>query len=137
MKPSLRSRGTLKDIAHAVGVSHTSVSNAFSRHDQLSFQLRERILAVARSMSYPGPNPAARMLRTGFAQTIAVVADSIPRAFEDQTVAHFLAGARPVRSEALACFLWRADHRLPNASGQPRSMALLCIRCQGTRVRFA
>ena len=73
MKPSLRARGTLKDVANAVGVSHTTVSNAFNRPDQLSPKLRETIVAAARSMSYSGPNPAARMLRTGFARAIAVV----------------------------------------------------------------
>lgn len=94
MKPSLRTRGTLRDVASVVGVSHTTVSNAYNRHDQLSPELREKILAVARSMSYPGPNPAARMLRTGFAQTIAVVlADPMPRALGDQATALFLAGA--------------------------------------------
>jgi DNA-binding LacI/PurR family transcriptional regulator len=93
MKPSLRARGTLKDVAKAVGVSHTTVSNAFNRPDQLSSVLRERIVATARSMNYPGPNPAARMLRTGFARTIAVVwTDPMPHAFEDQAAASFLAG---------------------------------------------
>jgi DNA-binding LacI/PurR family transcriptional regulator len=93
MKPSLRARGTLRDVASAVGVSHTTVSNAFNRPDQLSPKLRETIVAVARSMNYSGPNPAARMLRTGFSRTIAVVwTDPMPHAFEDQAAASFLAG---------------------------------------------
>jgi DNA-binding LacI/PurR family transcriptional regulator len=100
MKPSLKARATLKDVARAVGVSHTTVSNAFSRPDQLSSDLRERILAAARSMSYPGPNPAARMLRTGFAKTIAVVwTDPMPHAFEDQAAAAFLAGVAEACAE--------------------------------------
>jgi hypothetical protein len=45
MKPSLRARGTLKDVANAVGVSHTTVSNAFNRPDQLSHKLRKAHLA--------------------------------------------------------------------------------------------
>ncbi|HEY5706025.1 MAG TPA: LacI family DNA-binding transcriptional regulator [Terrimicrobiaceae bacterium] len=93
MKPSLKARGTLKDVANAVGVSHTTVSNAFNRPDQLSPKLRETIVATARSMNYSGPNPAARMLRTGFARTIAVVwTDPMPHAFEDQAASSFLAG---------------------------------------------
>ena len=100
MKPSLKARGTLKDVAKTVGVSHTTVSNAFNRPDQLSSDLRERILAAARSMSYPGPNPAARMLRTGFARTIAVVwTDPMPHAFEDQAAAAFLAGVAEACAE--------------------------------------
>jgi hypothetical protein len=110
MKPSLRARGTLKDVAKAVGVSHTTVSNAFNRPDQLSSGLRERVVATARSMSYPGPNPAARMLRTGFARTIAVVwTDPMPHAFEDQAAAAFLAGVAGGRkpNETLGCFWFR------------------------------
>ena len=40
-------RVTLQTIADHVGVSRMTVSNAFSRPDQLSATLRERILAVA------------------------------------------------------------------------------------------
>ncbi|MGB9276947.1 MAG: LacI family DNA-binding transcriptional regulator, partial [Terrimicrobiaceae bacterium] len=106
MKPSLKARGTLKDVAKTVGVSHTTVSNAFNRPDQLSSDLRERILTAARSMSYPGPNPAARMLRTGFAKTIAVVwTDPMPHAFEDQAAAAFLAGVAEACAERDLCLL--------------------------------
>jgi DNA-binding LacI/PurR family transcriptional regulator len=93
MKPTLKARGTLKDVAHLVGVSHTTVSNAFSRPDQLSGELRQQILAAARSLNYPGPNPAARMLRTGFAGTIAVVyADPLHHAFQDPATSAFFSG---------------------------------------------
>lgn len=93
MKPSLKARGTLMDVAKAVGVSHTTVSNAFNRPDQLSPELREKIIATARSMKYSGPNPAARMLRTGFARTVAVVwSDLLYRAFEDPAASAFLGG---------------------------------------------
>jgi hypothetical protein len=57
LKPTLKARGTLRDVARLVGVSHTTVSNAFSRPNQLSPELREKILAAARSVQYPGPNP--------------------------------------------------------------------------------
>ena len=65
MRPSMKARGTLNDVAKIVGVSAASVSYAFSRPDQLSSELREKILATARSLNYPGPNPAARMLGPG------------------------------------------------------------------------
>jgi len=93
MKPTLKARGTLRDVAHLVGVSHTTVSNAFSRPDQLSPELREKILAAARSVNYPGPNPAARMLMSGFANTIALVyADPLYHAFEDPATSAFVGG---------------------------------------------
>ena len=100
MKPSLRARGTLKDVAKVVGVSHTTVSNAFNRPDQLSTKLRESVLAAARSISYSGPNPAARMLRIGFAKTIAVVwTDPMAQAFEDLAAVSFLSGVAEARAE--------------------------------------
>jgi DNA-binding LacI/PurR family transcriptional regulator len=100
MKPSLRARGTLKDVAKVVGVSHTTVSNAFNRPDQLSTKLRESVLAAARSMNYSGPNPAARMLGTGFAKTIAVVwTDPMPHAFEDEAAMSFLSGVAEACAE--------------------------------------
>jgi DNA-binding LacI/PurR family transcriptional regulator len=93
MKPSLKARGTLRDVARLVGVSHTTVSNAFSRPDQLSPDLRAKILAAARSLNYPGPNPAARMLMSGFANTIALVyADPLYHAFEDPATSAFVGG---------------------------------------------
>jgi DNA-binding LacI/PurR family transcriptional regulator len=93
MKPSLNARGTLIDIARQVGVSGATVSNAFNRPDQLSAKLREKILATARSLNYSGPNPAARMLRTGFSGTIAVVyPDSLLRPFENPVVTALLGG---------------------------------------------
>ena len=93
MKPSLKARGTLRDVAHLVGVSHTTVSNAFSRPDQLSPELREKIMAAARSLHYPGPNPAARMLVSGFANSIALVyADPLYHAFEDPATSAFVGG---------------------------------------------
>jgi DNA-binding LacI/PurR family transcriptional regulator len=93
MKPTLKARGTLRDVARLVGVSHTTVSNAFSRPDQLSPELREKILAAARSVNYSGPNPAAQMLTRGFANTIALVyADPLYHAFEDPATSAFVGG---------------------------------------------
>ena len=42
-----------------------TVSNAFSRPDQLSAELRERVLATAGELGYVGPDPAARALARG------------------------------------------------------------------------
>jgi DNA-binding LacI/PurR family transcriptional regulator len=50
-------RVTLQTIADHVGVSRMTVSNAFSRPDQLSARLRGRVLAVADELGYVGPDP--------------------------------------------------------------------------------
>ena len=100
MKPSLKARGTLADIARLVGVSSATVSNAFNRPDQLSSKLREKILTTARSLNYSGPNPAARMLNTGFSGTIAVVYPyPLRRPFEDAAAASLLGGVADACSE--------------------------------------
>src|SRR3954447_16519 len=53
-------RVTLQTIADRVGVSRMTVSNAFSRPDQLSAELRERILAAADQRRDAGAAPARR-----------------------------------------------------------------------------
>jgi DNA-binding LacI/PurR family transcriptional regulator len=107
MKPSLKARGTLKDVAQLLGISHTTVSNAYSRPDQLSNELRKKILAAARSLNYPGPNPAARMLRTGIAGTIAVMyAAPLHHAFQDPAASAFMSGvAEACAQRSLALLL--------------------------------
>ena len=66
---------TLATVAAAVGVSRMTVSNAFNRPDQLSPELRERILKVARQLGYSGPNPLARTLSRGETGNVGVVFD--------------------------------------------------------------
>lgn len=56
---------TMKVLAQHLGVSVATVSNAFSRPDQLSTQLREHILAAADQLGYLGPHAAGRALRSG------------------------------------------------------------------------
>jgi DNA-binding LacI/PurR family transcriptional regulator len=100
MKPSLKDRGTLTDVAKLVGVSVASVSYAFNRPELLTPKLRKKILAAARSLNYPGPNPAARMLRTGFAGFIAVVyASPLYHVFQDPAASAFLSGVAKACSE--------------------------------------
>lgn len=83
-------RVTLQTVAAAVGVSRMTVSNAFSRPDQLSPALRERILATAAELGYSGPDPAARALARGQVGAVGVVmTDSLGDAFLDPVAAAF------------------------------------------------
>jgi DNA-binding LacI/PurR family transcriptional regulator len=128
MKPSLRERGTLRDVAKVVGVSHTTVSNAFNRPDQLSPKLRQSILTAARSMNYSGPNPAARMLGTGFAKTIAVVwTDPMPHAFEDEAAVSFLSGVAEACAERSLNLLLLQGGKFSSRSVQTAAMDGLII----------
>jgi DNA-binding LacI/PurR family transcriptional regulator len=81
---------TLQTIADRVGVSRMTVSNAFSRPDQLSAGLRERILGVAAELGYAGPDPAARNLARGKAGTVGLLTDSLSHAFDDEVTAGFV-----------------------------------------------
>ncbi|SCF04925.1 DNA-binding transcriptional regulator, LacI/PurR family [Micromonospora viridifaciens] len=84
---------TLQDVADAVGVSRSTVSNAYSRPDQLSAALRTKILDAARRLGYPGPNPTARSLRRGVVGAIGVLFTSqLSYAFTDPFAVRFLTG---------------------------------------------
>ncbi len=85
-------RVTLQTIADRVGVSRMTVSNAFSRPDQLSPALRARILSAAEELGYAGPDPAARALAKGSTGAIGVLlTDSLQVAFTDEFATGFLA----------------------------------------------
>jgi DNA-binding LacI/PurR family transcriptional regulator len=84
-------RVTLQTIAERVGVSRMTVSNAFSRPDQLSPALRERILAAAEELGYVGPDPTARALARGSTGAIGVLlTESLHHAFVDEVATGFL-----------------------------------------------
>jgi DNA-binding LacI/PurR family transcriptional regulator len=84
-------RVTLQTVADAVGVSRMTVSNAFSRPDQLSAELRDRVLAAAAELGYVGPDPAARALARGSTGVVGVVFTTDLRiAFSDDVAAAFL-----------------------------------------------
>src|SRR5262249_42739345 len=74
-QPRSHRQATLATVAEALGVSRMTVSNAYNRPNQLSPALRERVLATARELGYPGPNPVARTLSRGEAGAIGLVLD--------------------------------------------------------------
>lgn len=88
-----RQRLTLRDLAVSLGVSKTTVSNAFSRPDQLSPELRARVLEAARTAGYAGPDPVARMLMTRRAGAIGLILpESLPFALDDPVASELIRG---------------------------------------------
>jgi DNA-binding LacI/PurR family transcriptional regulator len=86
-------RVTLQTIADALGVSRTTVSNAYNRPDQLAPELRERILDTARRLGYAGPDAAARRLRTGRAEAVGLLfTEDLSYAFTDPAAVLLLQG---------------------------------------------
>ncbi|MDQ1620362.1 MAG: hypothetical protein QOE19_2931 [Actinomycetota bacterium] len=84
-------RVTLQTVADRVGVSRMTVSNAFSKPDQLSAALRQRILAAADELGYVGPDPAARALARGTSGAVGVLlTESLTYAFTDEVATGFL-----------------------------------------------
>ena len=85
-------RVTLQTIADRLGVSRMTVSNAFSRPDQLSADLRAQVLAVADELGYVGPNPAARALASGNAGNVGLLmSDSLRYTVTDHVAVALLA----------------------------------------------
>lgn len=91
--PARRRRATLASLAAELNVSRTTISNAYNRPDQLSADLRERVLATAKRLGYPGPDPVARSLRTRRAGAVGLVlTEPLNYAFSDPAAVSFVAG---------------------------------------------
>ncbi|MEM8705648.1 MAG: LacI family DNA-binding transcriptional regulator [Actinomycetota bacterium] len=92
---------TLQTLADELGVSRTTVSNAYNRPEQLSDELRDRILATATRLGYAGPSAAARVLRTGRHHAIGVVfTNDLRFVFSDPDTTTFLQGVAEACADA-------------------------------------
>lgn len=92
---------TLQTIADAMNVSRATVSNAFNRPDQLTPQLREKILAKAKELKYGGPDAAAAVLRKGRTNTIGVIfTEALSYALTDPVALSVLQGIAKETEEA-------------------------------------
>jgi LacI family transcriptional regulator len=67
----------LKQLASSLGLSITTVSRALDGYPDVAVKTRERVQRAARAMGY-SPNTAARNLRRGSAEAIAVVLPTEP-----------------------------------------------------------
>ena len=91
--PAPRRRATLASLAAELKVSRTTISNAYNRPDQLSADLRERVLATAKRLGYAGPDPVARSLRTRRAGAIGLLlTEPLDYSFSDPAALDFVAG---------------------------------------------
>lgn len=76
---------TIKDIARAAGVSHTTVSRALKGNPAISPETTRRIRELAQRMGYT-PNTVAQNLLAQRTQTVGVVVTSIADPFFPQVV---------------------------------------------------
>lgn len=111
------SRVTLKTVAAAVGVSPATVSNAYNRPDQLSAELRSRILDVAAELGFTGPDAAGRALRTGRSGAVGVLLTGyLSYAFSDPYAVGLLAGLASAVEDTTSIVLLPLRH---DADGVP------------------
>lgn len=84
---------TMKTLAAQLGVSATTVSNAYSKPDRLSPELRQHIMATAKELGYCGPSAAGRALRSGRNDVCGFLFGAeLSHAFSDPYTVLFLAG---------------------------------------------
>jgi DNA-binding LacI/PurR family transcriptional regulator len=100
IKP-MQKKLTVKSVAEILGVSTATISNAFNRPDQLSKELRLKILEECARIGYHGPNPAARSLRTGSTGVVGIMlAEKLTYNFSDPCAIEFLEGVSQVLDDA-------------------------------------
>jgi DNA-binding LacI/PurR family transcriptional regulator len=117
-------------LAAELKVSRTTISNAYNRPDQLSTDLRERVLATAKRLGYPGPDPVARSLRTRKAGAVGLmITEPLNYSFSDPAALDFVAGLAESCEEAGQGLLLVAIG--PNRSVEDGSAAVLAAGVDG------
>jgi DNA-binding LacI/PurR family transcriptional regulator len=105
-------RVRLRDVADRAGVSVGSASQAFGRPELVSDDVRERVLAAAAKLGYPGPDPAARRLRLGRAEAVGLIfSERLAYQFTDPAAPPFLRGVALGMREAPTGLLLIPDSR--------------------------
>jgi DNA-binding LacI/PurR family transcriptional regulator len=112
-------RVRLRDVAERAGVSVGSASQAFGRPELVSDDVRERVLAAAEELGYPGPDPAARRLRTGRAGAIGLIfSERLAYQFTDPASPPFLRGVSLAIQKAPTGLLLVPDSRQRDEAAQ-------------------
>ncbi len=82
---------TLKDIAHKIGYSITTVSRALAGYDDVAESTRQLVRKTANEMGYH-PDVTARRLRKQRTDTIGIIVPTYGSRFSDPFFGEFLAG---------------------------------------------
>ncbi|MFN0084786.1 MAG: LacI family DNA-binding transcriptional regulator [Blastocatellia bacterium] len=93
---------TLADIAEALGISKMTVSRAINDDPNINAATRERVLEVARQMSYQ-PNLQARGLTTNRSYLLGLIVPDLMHSYYAEIANAVAAMARPAGYEILIC----------------------------------
>ncbi|MFN8492917.1 MAG: LacI family DNA-binding transcriptional regulator [Caldilineaceae bacterium] len=99
---------TIKDIAKAAGVSHTTVSRALRGDERITADTTERILRLAEELGYV-PNSIAQSLTSQRTNTIGMLVTSVA----DPVVMDILDGAENIAQKLGYCIFLSTSHDDP------------------------
>ncbi|MFQ5576632.1 MAG: LacI family DNA-binding transcriptional regulator [Anaerolineae bacterium] len=99
---------TIKDIARAAGVSHTTVSRALRKHPAISAETTSRIQKLAQEMSYT-PSAVAQSLAARRTRTIGMVVTTI----SDPFISRVVEGVERVAQDAGYSVFLSSSHNTP------------------------
>src|SRR5579875_2239310 len=91
----MRKKVTIKDVAKAVGVTPTTVSNVLNGTNRISDETRRRVLQAVEELQYT-PNMSARALVKRRTYTIGLFIPASPRVLSDSYFAEALRGMTEV-----------------------------------------
>lgn len=89
----------LKQLAHALGISQTTVSRALNGFPEVSEKTRRKVLDMAQQLNY-SPSPHATKLATGKSKTIGHVVPQADHMMINPLFSDFIAGAGETYSDA-------------------------------------
>ena len=114
-----QARVRLRDVAERAGVSVGSASQAFGRPELVSDEVRAKVLKAADELGYPGPDPAARRLRTGRAGALGLIfSERLRYQFTDPAAPAFLGGVAQALEGANMGLLLVPDSRFREATAE-------------------
>jgi LacI family transcriptional regulator len=131
----------LKELAHLLNLSQTTVSRALNGYPEVNEKTRQRVLQAVKTTGYR-PNKAAQRLATGKARSIGLVMPTAPGRDTDLHFAEFLSGLGEVCiSEDIQLVVnpsrpedEEATFRRLAASGTVDAIFLAYIRRSDTRI---
>ena len=117
---------SLKAIAHALGLSVTTVSRALNGYDDVAEETRLRIQQEARRRGYR-PNAVARRLKTGRSNAVGLLFPVAPLPFNDASFVEMMGAIAQSLARADIDLLIIADDTHDDHRGMQRMLRTHCV----------